>query len=92
MQDSSPFRWQTQTGNIITQGGRTITPRSQVLALRLPVANLSFLWHRPVSVEVREEDGSQYVLPVIDITRQGLWIILGLGFIGSLLIRRFYHD
>ena len=92
MQDSSLIKFQIQTGNTITQGGRTITPRSQLFRVRLPVANLSFLWHRPLSVEVQEKDGSQYILPVVDITRRFLWVIVGISFLGSVLIRRFYHD
>ena len=52
-------------GNAVTSFNRQTTPIGRVVQLRLPFG--SFTWHRPVAVEIRQED-TTYRLPIQDST------------------------
>lgn len=52
-------------GNTVTTFNRQTTPIGRVVEVRLPFG--SFTWHRPVAVEVRQED-TTYRLPIQDST------------------------
>lgn len=60
------FRWQTVAGRPVTLHNRTITPLTQVLALRWPQGG--FVWNRPVALLI-EQDGQVERVPVLDMTR-----------------------
>jgi hypothetical protein len=65
--------------------GRTITPQSQLLQIRLPFGG--FVWHRPVGVLVDEGDGRPtQTIPIPDITRRALWILLILAILVYLFV------
>lgn len=74
-----------QAGEPVTIGEQTITPFAQSVQVRLPGMNGGFIWNRPVSVLVQEKDGGEEVLPVIDVTRQALFGLAGLG-LGTLIL------
>ncbi len=52
-------------GNAVTSFNRQTTPIGRVVQLRLLFG--SFTWHRPVAVEIRQED-TTYRLPIQDST------------------------
>lgn len=60
------IEWQTKTGEPITAAGRTITPQSKALVIRLPFGG--FVWNRPTAVLVQQGDYSE-TIPIPDITR-----------------------
>lgn len=73
----APLRLETRAGKITHTNGRNITPFSQALILGFPGMPGGLIWNRPVSVLVREPDGSEIVIPVIDRTRQIELTLLG---------------
>ncbi len=80
-------------GNSVTSFNRQATPIGRVVQLRLPFG--SFTWHRPVAVEVRQED-TTYRLPIQDSTSRvisaivlsGLATVLVPLVIRKILLRR----
>lgn len=60
------IEWQTKTGEPITAGGRTITPQSQALVIRLPFGG--FVWNRPTAVLVGHDNQTEQI-PISDTTR-----------------------
>ncbi len=86
----APIRMETRAGKPLHAAGRKITPFSQALILNFPGAPAGLVWNRPVSVLVRESDGSEIVIPVIDYTRRAELALLGVvaGFTMMLAIYR----
>jgi hypothetical protein len=70
---------ETLPGKSIQTGSNKITPFSQVVKLMLPGSRGGLIWNRPVSVLVQGDDGSEYVLPVVDATRMAQLTLLGFG-------------
>lgn len=70
---------ETLPGGTIQSGPNKITPFSQVVKLMLPGSRGGLIWNRPVSVLVQGTDGSENVLPVVDVTRIAQLALLGVG-------------
>ncbi|HJW89813.1 MAG TPA: hypothetical protein VJ436_04145 [Anaerolineales bacterium] len=77
---------ETLPGETIQAGTKKITPYSQAVKLILPGARGGLVWNRPSSVLVQGDDGSQQVLPVVDLTRIAQLILLGIGLAGGLFL------
>jgi hypothetical protein len=66
--------------------------RNQVVTLtrsiRVHLFNFrgGLVWNRPIAAMVLEEDGTEHVVPIRDVTRQLQVLFLGVGLIGSLLL------
>jgi len=86
---STLIRSETRTGQSISTHGFKLTPFSRSLTLRIPGINGGLIWNRPASVLVQAEDGQEYVLPVIDFTRQVQWALYGLALGAGLLFLLF---
>ena len=76
---------ETMPGETIDVGKHKITPFSQAVKLIIPGSKGGLIWNRPVSVLVQEADGSEQVLPVVDITRVAQLALLGIGLAGGIL-------
>src|SRR2546422_9037447 len=63
-------------GNSVTAFNRQTTPVGRVVQVRLPGG--SFIWHRPVEVEVRQGDKT-YRLPIHDTTLRATSTIALIG-------------
>ncbi len=63
-------------GNPVETSNKQTTPIGRVIQVRLPFANLT--WHRPVGVEVRQED-TIYRLPIYDSTSRVISAIVLTG-------------
>jgi uncharacterized spore protein YtfJ len=75
-------------------GSRTITPVSQALVIQARYWGLvhgGIMWNRPAGVVIQDEDGSRSFKTVIDVTRLAQIGILLAGFLGVLMIRRYYR-
>ncbi len=70
---------ETLPGGTIQSGPNKITPFSQAVKLMLPGSRGGLIWNRPVSVLVQGTDGSENVLPVVDVTRIAQLALLGVG-------------
>lgn len=70
---------ETSPGETIQAGKTKITPFCQAVKLMLPGSRGGLIWNRPVSVLVQGDDGSEYVLPVVDVTRIAQFALLGIG-------------
>ena len=70
---------ETFPGETIQAGKTKITPFSQAVKFMLPGSRGGLIWNRPVSVLVQGDDGSEYVLPVVDVTRIAQLALLGIG-------------
>lgn len=73
---TSPFLYYTRDGRSVRQGHRIITPRSQVIGVRLPFA--AFVWNRPIGVTIVDEQANNsHYQPINDITRLVQWGLYG---------------
>jgi hypothetical protein len=72
-------------GVSIQAGTNRITPFSQAVKLMLPGSRGGLIWNRPVSVLVQGDNGSEQVLPVVDVTRMAQLALLGIGLAGGIL-------
>jgi hypothetical protein len=78
---------ETKAAPAVQFAGRQIIPFSQVVRLNLPGSTLGgILWNRPVAVLVQEQDGSERVIPISDITRMAQIFLLGLGLFSAFII------
>ncbi len=75
-----------QSGEALQVGNYEITPQAQLYRIRIPGCRAALAWNRPHAVIVRNEDGSEEVLPVRDVTREVIWSMLAGGLLGTLLI------
>lgn len=81
------FTYEQKAGDPVQIGSRKLVPFARALHLRNPHwLPGGLIWNRPVSVLVVEADGSERILPVLDITRQIQFSLLGAGMAGALLI------
>jgi len=68
----APFAYYMHDSQSVRQGPITITPRSQVIGLRLPF--LTLIWNRPVGVKIYDlRDHSHDYQPIADVTRYIQW-------------------
>ena len=67
-------------------GNFDLTPVSQVLKVRIPGYHAGLVWNRPRAVVVRDQDGIEQTLPVIDVTRVAIWAMLAGGLFGALVL------
>lgn len=79
------FTIETMPGETVQAGTNKITPFSQAVKLILPRSTGALIWNRPVSVLVQGADGSEQVLPVVDVTRIAQLALLGIGLVGGFL-------
>jgi hypothetical protein len=80
-----------RTGETRQVGDLEITPQAQVLKIQTQGHHFGFIWNRPKSVIVKGLDGTETILPIIDVTRYILWGLLAGGLIGSMLIGVMYR-
>ena len=73
------IRTETRTGETIKTGGIRITPFSKSTRIMPKGNTFGLIWNRPDSVLIQKPDGSEQILPVIDVTRQVIWAILGVS-------------
>lgn len=83
MRGKTLIQWRTQMGDKTTIGDMTVTPQSQAFTLRLPF--WGFVWNRPVAVLV-EEGGRVERVPIVDVTRNTILALLGLGVLFSAMV------
>lgn len=77
---------ETLAGETITVGKKEITPFSKSLKVMIPGLTGGLIWNRPHSVLVQSGDGQEQVYPVIDFTRQVMWIMMATSAVGLLLM------
>src|SRR5256884_9782190 len=63
-------------GNPVETSNKQTTPIGRVIQVQLPFASIT--WHRPVGVEVRQED-TMYRLPIYDSTSRVIRAIILTG-------------
>ena len=68
-----------EDGRPIRAGGRTLTPQVQTVRLKLPHLTAGMLWRRPYAVVVKDTDGEETILPVVDVTRAAQMMMLLAG-------------
>jgi hypothetical protein len=80
---SKYIKYQTFSGDPVTNGDTVITPISSALSISLPF--FGFVWNRPSVLIVESKDGTQKV-PIIDVTRVAQLGLLGTGFLITTLV------
>src|SRR5262245_61548114 len=65
---NSLFHIETLTSQPLKVKDIQVRLRSQVIQLRLPIANGGLIWNRPVAVVIQTADGQYQTLPVQDVT------------------------
>ena len=83
---NSLLRIETLTGQPVKVKDTELRVRSQVLQLRLPVASGGLIWNRPVAVVVRTPDGQDQILPIRDVTRTVVLLLMGLCFASTFML------
>jgi hypothetical protein len=86
---TSLLRIETHTGQPIRIKDSELRVRSQVVQLRLPVANGGLIWNRPVAVLVSSSLGQEQLLPVPDLTRVVILMLAALCFTSMFLLMSF---
>ncbi|MBC8506153.1 MAG: hypothetical protein ISR58_12180 [Anaerolineales bacterium] len=76
----------TQAGKPIKVGDLEIVPLVRHLRMQPPDFRGTLLWGTPKAVIVKDSHGTQEILPIRDVTRRAQMLLLGFGFLGSLLI------
>lgn len=69
-------QYETRIGEPMRVGGVTVTPQSAVLTIRWP--NGAWIWHHPLAVTI-EGDDFIHRQPIVDITRQMQWMLIGVA-------------
>lgn len=77
---------ETTPGNTIKIRDMEITPFARSLSVLVPGLGGGLIWNRPHSLLVRNHDGTELVYPVVDVTRQIIWLIMGLSVFGLLIM------
>ena len=77
---------QTETipGQTIAAGDKEITPFSRSLKILIPGFSGGLIWNRPHSILVQSTDGEEQIYPVVDVTRQVLWLLMGVTIVSFL--------
>jgi hypothetical protein len=83
------FRIETLTGEPVNAKGAQVRVRSQVVQLRFPFIHGGLIWNRPVAVLVRTADGQGQILPIPDVTRTAVLILLAFSLAGTFLLMLF---
>ena len=83
---ASVFRVETRAGETIRLKNTQVRFLSQVLSVRLPLANLGLIWNRPLAVVVQESDNDEQVFLIPDPTRIAVITLGGLCFTSALLM------
>ncbi len=85
MQLKDLIRWQTTSSQPVVVDDITLTLRSRVVSLHLPIGG--FVWSRPIAVLVRQ-NGQEGYLPIVDATRMLQLGLFGLSLAITLTIIR----
>ena len=85
----SLLRIETLTGQPIKIKDTQVRVRSQVVQLRFPFIHSGLLWNWPVAVLARTTDGQDQLLPIRDITRAAVLVLLVISLAGTFLLRLF---
>jgi hypothetical protein len=80
------IRTETKSGETINAGEVQITPFSKSTQILSDRKIFGLIWNRPDSILVQKPDGSEQILPVIDVTRQAIWAILGISTVIFMLL------
>ena len=86
---NSFLRIETLTGGPLNVKDSQVRLRSQVVELRFPFIHGGLIWNRPVAVLVRTADGQEQILPVPDVTRTVVLMLLLFSVAGTLLLGLF---
>ena len=70
---------ETRAGETITMGGTKIVPFSKSLRVQIPGLQGGLIWNRPAKLLVTSSDGYEQIIPIVDVTRQALWALLGVS-------------
>ncbi len=73
----SLIQYETRMGEPFDSPGGRITPFSKALIIRFPWKRGGLVWNRPASVLVTGKDGQEQVIPVEDVTRKVVWVLMG---------------
>jgi hypothetical protein len=76
---------ESRAGKPVEFHGNTLVPINQVWQLKLPWPHGGLIWNRPASVVVTDSNQQEIVIPVQDVTRQAVWLFMGLSFASLLL-------
>ena len=66
---NSLLRIETLTSQPLRIKDIELRVRSQIVQLRIPIANGGLIWNRPVAAVIQTADGQDQTLPIRDVTR-----------------------
>jgi hypothetical protein len=83
---TSLLRIETLTGKSVKVKDTELRVRSQVVQLRFPFISGGLIWNRPVAVLVRTPDGQEQIVPIPDVTRTVVLLLMGLCFASTFML------
>ena len=86
---TSLLRIETFTGQPVKFKDTQLRLQSQVLQLRFPFLSGGLTWHRPIAVIMHTADGQDEVLPIRDVTRRAILVLLMFSLAGMFLLTLF---
>jgi hypothetical protein len=81
-----------QVGESVKIGDQEVVLIARSFRLMFPGKRGGLIWNRPVAVKVHRASGDETVLPVDDITRRAVVILLAGGFLVPLFIWLFLRN
>ena len=84
--DAPIVRISREDGRPIRAGGRTLTPQVQTVRLKIPRLTAGMIWRRPYAVLVKDTNGEETILPVVDVTRTAQMMTLLAGVLAVSII------
>jgi hypothetical protein len=88
----SAIESEIKTGDSIQAGNFELTPMTQVLKVQIPRYHAGLVWNRPKAVLVRTPDGDEQVLPITDVTRVVIWVMLAGGLLSAIMMRSLFRN
>lgn len=73
-------------GRPIRANGRTLIPQVQTVRLKIPRFKAGMVWRRPYAVLIKDADGEETSLPVVDVTRTAQILVLLAGVLAVTII------
>lgn len=80
---SKYIKYQSFSGDPVTNGDTVVTPIASVLSISLPF--FGFVWNRPTALEIERGDSIRKV-PIIDVTRLAQLGLLATGVLITSLV------
>ncbi|MCU0488669.1 MAG: hypothetical protein MUE67_06935 [Anaerolineales bacterium] len=82
----SPFSVEVKAGSEVQLGNYSLLPFTRTWQFKSPGMPVRLIWNRPNSILVRDSDGNEKILPIIDLTWRVIGSLVGICLSAALLL------